>query len=234
MNIVITGTSKGIGAEIVKILCKHKGNRIVAISRSGDGLRKLLQECHKINSEAKILTAEFDLSQYEFYPFLFQKIENFFLHCDILINNAGKLYNKSIEKTEPQDFDEIFNVNVKSVFFLSQLLLPIMTTGTHILNIGSIGGIQGSKKFAGLSAYSASKGAVGVLSEALAEELKERGIRVNCLALGAVQTEMFEKAFPGQKALQSPPQIAQFIVDFALNGHKFINGKIIPVSLSVP
>ncbi len=234
MNIVITGTSKGIGVEIVKILCKHKGNHIVAISRSGDGLRRLVNECTKINPDAKILPAEFDLSQYEFYPFLFQKIERFFLHCDILINNAGKLYNKSIEKTDPQDFDDIFNINVKSVFFLSQLLLPIMSTGAHILNIGSIGGIQGSKKFAGLSAYSASKGAVAVLSEALAEELKERGIRVNCLALGAVQTEMFEKAFPGQKALQSPPQIAQFVVDFALTGHKFMNGKIIPVSLSVP
>jgi NAD(P)-dependent dehydrogenase (short-subunit alcohol dehydrogenase family) len=234
MNIVITGTSKGIGAEIVKILCKHKGNKIVAISRSGDGLRKLLAECHKISPDAKILPAEFDLSQYEFYPFLFQKIESYFLHCDVLINNAGKLYNKTLEMTEPQDFDEIFNVNVKSVFFLSQLLLPLMTTGTHILNIGSIGGIQGSKKYIGLSAYSASKGAVAVLTESLAEELKERGIRVNCLALGAVQTEMFEKAFPGQKALQSPPQIAQFIVDFALTGHKFINGKIIPVSTAVP
>jgi NAD(P)-dependent dehydrogenase (short-subunit alcohol dehydrogenase family) len=234
MNIVVTGASRGIGAEIVKILCKHKGNRIVAISRSGEGLRKLYNECVKINHETKILTAEFDLSQYEFYPFLLQKIEGFFLQCDLLINNAGKLYNKPVEKMEAQDFDDIFSINVKSVYFLSQLLLPAMPAGSHILNIGSIGGMQGSKKFAGLSAYSASKAAVAVLSEAMAEELKEKGIRVNCLALGAVQTEMFEKAFPGHKALLAPQQMAQFIVDFALTGHRFMNGKIIPVSLSVP
>lgn len=234
MNIVITGASKGIGAEIVKLFCKHKGNRVVAISRSGDGLRKLYNECQKTNSDLKLLTAEFDLSQFEFYPFLLQKIESFFPQCDILINNAGRLYNKSIEKMEPQDFDDIFHVNVKGVYFLSQLLLPIMPNGSHIVNIGSMGGIQGSKKFAGLSAYSASKGAVAVMSESMAEELKEKGIRVNCLALGAVQTEMFEKAFPGMKALQSPPQMAQYIVDFALNSHKFINGKVLPVSISLP
>jgi NAD(P)-dependent dehydrogenase (short-subunit alcohol dehydrogenase family) len=234
MNIVITGASKGIGAELVKILCKHKGNRIIALSRSGEGLRKLHAECLKISPECKILLAEFDLAQYEFYPFLLQKIEAFFLHCDLLINNAGKLYNTTFEKMEPQDFDEIFSVNVKSVFFLSQLLLPMMSTGGHILNIGSMGGIQGSKKFPGLAAYSASKGAVAILSEAMAEEFKERGVKVNCLALGAVQTEMFEKAFPGQKALQTPPQIAQFIADIALTGHRYLNGKIIPVSVSVP
>lgn len=234
MNIVITGAAKGIGAEIAKLFCKHKGNRIVAISRNGDGLKKLQTECQKINPDGKLLTAEFDLSQFEFYPFLFQKIESFFLHCDILINNAGRLINKPFGKIEPADFDDMFNVNAKSVFFMSQLLVPIIQNGGHIVNIGSIGGIQGTKKFPGLAAYSASKGAVGILSESMAEELEEKGISVNCLALGAVQTEMFEKAFPGKKAIQTPQQIAQYIVDFAINGHKFMNGKIIPVSVSVP
>jgi len=234
MNIVVTGASRGIGAEIVKILARHKGNKIVAISRSGDGLRKLLNECQKNVPEVKIVTCEFDLSQIEFYPFLLQKIEGLFLHCDILINNAGKLYNKPIEKIEPADFDEVFNVNVKSVFFLTKLLIPMLPNGAHIVNIGSIGGLQGSKKYPGLSAYSSSKAAVAVLTESMAEEFEERGISVNCLALGATQTEMFEKAFPGMKAPQSANQMAQYIVDFAFNGHKFMNGKIIPVSIAVP
>jgi NAD(P)-dependent dehydrogenase (short-subunit alcohol dehydrogenase family) len=234
MNIVVTGASKGIGAEIVKVFCKHKGNRIVAISRNSDGLRKLMNECAKISSDAKVLTIEFDLTQFDFYPFLLQKIENFFLHCDILVNNAGKLYNKPFEKLELPEFDDIFNVNVKSPYFLCQFLAPMMSNGGHIVNISSIGGLQGSKKYSGLSAYSASKGAIAVLSESLAEEFKERDIRVNCLALGAVQTEMFEKAFPGHKAIQSPHQAAEFIVDFAVTGHRYMNGKIIPVSLSVP
>jgi short-subunit dehydrogenase len=120
------------------------------------------------------------------------------------------------------------------MFFLSQMIVPIMNKGGHIVNIGSIGGIQGSKKFPGLSLYSASKAAVTVLTEALAEELLEKDIAINCLALGAVQTEMFEKAFPGHKALQTPHQIAQYISEFSMNGDKYFNGKVIPVSVSVP
>jgi NAD(P)-dependent dehydrogenase (short-subunit alcohol dehydrogenase family) len=234
MNIIITGASRGIGAEIVKILCRHKGNHIIALSRNGDGLRRLVAECQKTNPDSKVAPVEFDLSQFDFYPFLFQKIEKIFRTCDVLINNAGRIVNKPLEKMELQDFDNVYNVNIKSVYFLTQLLLPAMNKGSHIVNISSIGGFQGSKKFKGLTAYSSSKGALAILSEAFAEELSERDIRVNCLALGSAQTEMFEKAFPGLKAFQSPPQIAQFIADFAVTGHKFFNGKVIPVSGSVP
>ncbi|MCX6252116.1 MAG: SDR family oxidoreductase [Bacteroidetes bacterium] len=234
MNIIVTGASKGIGAEVVKVLSKFKGNHIVAVSRNGEGLRKLLNECVKITPSAKILTCEFDLSQFDFYPFLLQKIETFFLNPDILINNAGKLVNKPIEKTDHQEFDEIFNVNVKSIYFLTQMFAPIMNKGGHIVNIGSLGGMQGTKKFSGLAAYSASKGAVSILTEALAEELAEREISVNCLALGGVQTEMFAHAFPGNHALQTPLQAASFIADFAVTGQRYFNGKILPLSISVP
>ena len=234
MNIIITGASRGIGAEIVKVLAKYKGNHIVAISRNGDGLRKLVSECTRIHAESKVIPTEFDLAQFDFYPFLIQKIETAFHHCDILINNAGKLVNKPIGKLEQQDFDDIFNVNVKSPFFLIQHLLPMINKGGHIVNISSIGGIQGSKKFRGLSLYSASKGALAVLTEVLAEEFLEQEVSVNCLALGATQTEMFEKAFPGMKAMQTPQQIAHFIADFAITGQKYFNGKVIPVSVSVP
>jgi NAD(P)-dependent dehydrogenase (short-subunit alcohol dehydrogenase family) len=234
MNIVITGASKGIGAETVKILCKNKGNCIVAISRSGEGLKRLVNDCQKINPDVKLLPAEFDLSQFDFYPFLLQKIETLFHRCDILINNAGKLINKPFESTDLQDFDDVFNVNIKSIFFLSQLLLPIMNKGGHIVNISSFGGVNGTKKFSGLAAYSASKGAVAILTEILAEELKEREISVNCLALGAVQTEMFSHAFPGQRAYVTSAQMGQYISDFAITGHKFYNGKILPVSLGTP
>jgi short-subunit dehydrogenase len=233
MNIIITGASKGIGAELVKTLCKHKGNQIIALARSVDGLRRLSAECQKINPSCKILTIEFDLVQYDFYPFILQKIESFFRNCDILINNAGKLINRSFDKIDLQDFDDIYNVNIKGLFFFTQLILPMMNKGGHILNISSLGGIPGSKKYPGLSAYSSSKAAVSVFTEVLAEELKESEISVNCLALGGVHTEMFEKACPGVKALQSPLQMAQFIADFAVTGHRFFNGKVIPVSLAL-
>ena len=186
MNIIVTGASGGIGYEIVKVLSKHRQNQIVAISRNGRALRELAEDCRRLFSEAKVIPYEFDLSQFEFYPLIVQRLSTFIPTCDILINNAGRLINKSFEKFEPEDFDSTFDVNVKSPFFLSQALLPIMNKGAHIINISSIGGIQGSKKFPGLSAYSASKAALAILTEVMAEELSERDIRVNCLAIGAV------------------------------------------------
>lgn len=234
MNIVITGASKGVGFEVVKILARHKQNQIVAISRNGKALKELVAECTKQYPESKVIPYEFDVSQFDFYPFIVQRIETFIHKCDVLINNAGRLVNKPFDQLEQSDFDDIFNVNIKAPFFLTQAMLPIMTKGGHIVNIGSQGGITGSVKYPGLSAYTSSKGALAMLSELLAEEFSEREIRVNCLALGAVQTEMFAKAFPGARALQTPVQVAQFIADFAISGHKYFNGKVLPVSISVP
>lgn len=234
MNIVITGASKGVGFEVVKNLARHRLNHIVAISRNGKALNELVAECKKLHPESKITPYEFDLTQVEFFPFIAQRIETFISRCDLLIHNAGKMLCKPFDKIEPPEFDEVYNVNVKGPFFMTQALLPIMNKGSHIVMIGSMGGVSGSQKFPGLTAYTSSKGALHILAELLAEELKEQEIKVNCLALGAVQTEMFTKAFPGFKAPLNPAQLAPFIVDFSVNGHKYMNGKVIPVALSVP
>ena len=109
-----------------------------------------------------------------------------------------------------------------------------MTDGSHIVNITSMGGFQGSSKYKGLAYYSASKAALACLTECLATEFSEAGIKVNCLALGAVQTEMFEEAFPGYKAPVDAREMGEFIADFALKGHKFFNGKILPVAVGNP
>jgi NAD(P)-dependent dehydrogenase (short-subunit alcohol dehydrogenase family) len=234
MNIIITGASKGIGSELVKFFARNRQNHIVAISRSGKELKELAAECRKLNPETHVTPYEFDLEQFEFYPFIVQRIETFIPRCDILINNAGKLINKPFRETTTEDFDAIYNVNVKGVYFFTQAVLPMMPKGAHIINIGSIGGMQGSKKFPGLSAYSSSKSALAVLTEVLAEELTEEDIYVNCLALSGVQTEMFGKAFPGAKAMHTAAHMAQYIAEFAITGHKFFNGKVIPVSNSTP
>ena len=234
MNIIVTGASKGIGYEIVKTLSKHRPNHVVAISRNGKALKELAADCQRLNPEARVTPYEFDLVQFEFYPFLVQRLETFIKSCDILINNAGKLVNKPFGNFTAEDYDDTLNVNLKGPFFLIQALLPLFSKGAHVVNIGSVGGVAGSKKFPGLAAYSAGKAGLAVLTEALAEELAEREIRVNCLAIGAVQTEMFAKAFPGAKALQNPAQMAMFIADFAVNGSKYFNGKVLPVSISVP
>lgn len=97
-----------------------------------------------------------------------------------------------------------------------------------------MGGHESTSKFSGLSAYSASKAALANLTECLAEEWKTEGISVNCLMLGAVNTEMLGEAFPGYQAPLNAVEMADFICDFSLKGNTFFNGKLLPVSLSTP
>jgi len=97
-----------------------------------------------------------------------------------------------------------------------------------------MGGVQGSAKFAGLSAYSSSKAAVIGLMELLAEEWRDMGISCNSLALGAVQTEMLAEAFPGYEAPTTAEEMAAYILQFGLEGHRYFNGKVLPVSKSTP
>jgi NAD(P)-dependent dehydrogenase (short-subunit alcohol dehydrogenase family) len=109
-----------------------------------------------------------------------------------------------------------------------------MGEGSHILNIGSMGAFQGSAKFPGLLAYSASKAALHTLTECLAQELVEQGIKVNCLALGSAQTEMLEQAFPGYESPVMAFEMGKYIADFAVTGHRFFNGKVLPVAVTTP
>ena len=132
------------------------------------------------------------------------------------------------------EFEAVFKVNVFAVASLTRLMLPLMNPKGHVLNITSVGGVQGSVKFPGLSAYSSSNGALIILTELLAEEFKESGPSFNALALGAVQTEMLEEAFPGYQAPVTAAQMADYIIDFALKGHQFYNGKVLPISSSTP
>ncbi|WP_233589464.1 SDR family oxidoreductase, partial [Flavobacterium bomense] len=128
----------------------------------------------------------------------------------------------------------VYKVNVFGVANLTRACLPYLQKGSHVVTISSMGGIQGSLKFAGLAAYSSSKGAVITLSELLAEEYKEKGISFNVLALGAVQTEMLQEAFPGYEAPISAKDMANYIFDFALTGNKYYNGKVLQVSSTNP
>lgn len=153
---------------------------------------------------------------------------------DVVINNAGFLVNKPFSELTSEEFKKCYDVNVFGVASLIRAVLPFMKKDGHVVNISSMGGVQGSVKFPGLSAYSSSKGAIITLTELLAEEYKETGPSFNVLALGSVQTEMLEEAFPGFKAPLSANEMAQYIMDFSLTGNKFYNGKILQVSSTTP
>ncbi|NWJ50566.1 MAG: SDR family oxidoreductase [Bacteroidetes bacterium] len=234
MNIIVTGSSKGIGLEIVKSFASYENSKVIAIARNELSLLRLKEECSVLFPNSTIIPMPFDLSVSAFRTELQPRIQKYFSKIDILINNAGKMINKPFELLTEYEFDTLMDVNLKSAFKMIKVCLPMMHKGSHIVNIGSMGGVQGSAKFPGLSLYSASKGALAILSECLAEELKEKKISVNCLALGAVQTEMLQSAFPGYVAPNTPEQMASFITNFAMTGAQFFNGKILPVSISTP
>ena len=166
------------------------------------------------------------------------KLEDFikthWKQVDILINNAGALVNKPFSETTMDDFQYVYKTNVFGVAEMTRIVVPFMKKESHVVTISSMGGVQGSMKFPGLAAYSSSKGAVITLTELLAEEYKETGPSFNVLALGAVQTEMLQEAFPGYQAPTTALEMAQYIFDFSLNGHKYYNGKLLQVSNSTP
>ncbi|PTS98224.1 short-chain dehydrogenase [Pedobacter sp. HMWF019] len=233
MNIVLTGASSGVGFEAALEFSLRTENHIVCIARSADKLRKLLEIAKGINPDCNLLPVEFDIVNDDYaalIPFLTERLG----HVDILINNAGALINKAFKDTSVQDFAEMLQSNVLGHFNMIKHVLPLMKSGSHIVNIGSMGGFQGSVKFPGLSAYSSSKAALHTLTECLAFELAETGIKVNCLALGSAQTEMLEQAFPGYQSPVMAFEMGKYIADFAKTGHKFFNGKIIPVAVTTP
>ena len=221
-TIIVTGAGKGIGKEVALKL--SESHLVYAISR----------DISNLNPSDTLKPIRFDLSvdTHELIEVLagegMEKI-------DVLINNAGALINKPFDQIETEELTHIYKVNLFAPFSLTQSALPYLKRSghAHVVNIGSVGGVNGTSKFPGLSAYSSSKAALSCLSECLSEEYKG-SISFNCLALGAVQTEMLEQAFPGYQAPISAEGMADYIVEFSLNGHKYMNGKTIMVSLSNP
>lgn len=235
MNIVVTGAGKGIGLELVKQFAALGEHTIIGISRSEKDLKALEETCKNIPG-TQVYTISCDLTSLNLDKDLTEKIIEKVSSVDVLINNAGALLNRFFEEIKYDELRYIYEVNVFAPFRIIQSLLPLITKSekAHIVNISSMGGFQGSAKFPGLSAYSSSKAAIASLTECLAEEFKSKNVAVNCLAIGAVQTEMLSKAFPGYQAPLTAAQMAKYIVDFSLTGHNYYNGKILPVSSSTP
>jgi NAD(P)-dependent dehydrogenase (short-subunit alcohol dehydrogenase family) len=234
MNIIITGASSGVGFEAALELILSGSHKVIALARSKDKLERLLEIAHGLNPAAEIYALAFDIV-HDDYDGLRQFINrNFDSRVDILINNAGVLVNKPFVNLKEMDFVEMLQANFIGHVRMIQSTIDLMPPGSHIVNIGSMGGFQGSAKFPGLSAYSASKSALHTLTECLAVELAEQEIKVNCLALGSAQTEMLEAAFPGYQSPVMAFEMGKYIADFSITGHRFFNGKVLPVAVTTP
>lgn len=229
MNIIVNGGTRGIGKEVVLFLAQDSTNKILVTGRNEKALESLSGRFENVH----ILTL--DLSSFDTHtkPFI-DNVRSHFTKVDVLINMAGFVVVKEFDDITNDEARLMMETNFFGPAAVIRAVKPFMQKGSHVLNISSMGGFQGSAKYTGLSYYSASKAALACLSECLATEFMESGINVNCLALGAVQTEMLKEAFPGYKAPVDAKEMAGFICDFAVKGHKFINGKIIPVALSNP
>lgn len=231
MNIIITGGSNGIGKQTALYMARDKSNTVLITGRDETSLAKVTASAE--NRNISYLVSDFTSLHLSIEPFR-SKVISVLGSVDILINNAGCLHSENFVEAIQDEAREMMEVNFFAPALIIKVLVPHINKGGHIINISSMGGFQGSKKFRGLSYYSASKAALSCLSECLAMELKETGISVNCLALGSVQTEMLENAFPGYIAPLSADEMGRFIGDFSITGSRFFNGKVIPVALSTP
>ena len=222
-NIIITGAGRGIG-KATALLAASQGNQVYAISRTIDDLKGI----ENIQPYSVDLINPVDITSF------CKELATTGVLIDVLINNAGKLENIPFKETAFDIFESVFKVNVFGLAELTRQLLPMINPKGHVVNISSMGGVQGSSKFPGLAAYSSSKGAVITLTELLAEEYKETGPAFNALAFGAVQTEMLEEAFPGYEAPLSAAEMGSYLLNFALTAHQFYNGKVLPISSGTP
>lgn len=229
MNIIVNGGTRGIGRELVLKLAIDSDNRIIVTGRND----KLLKSLSTVSDNIYVVQMDLE-SPDKSFKLLLNSVNKHFTSVNTLINCAGLLISKSFMETDEIDARRIFETNFFGPAMLIQKLKPFMAESSHIVNISSMGGFQGSAKFNGLSFYSSAKAAISCLSECLANEFSGSKISVNSLSLGAVQTEMLEEAFPGYKAPVSAEEMAGFIAYFALNGHKFFNGKVIPVAVGTP
>ena len=221
-TIVVTGTSSGIGHQIC-IQAAKMNFHVISVSRNIEPLKDI----SGIESFAIDITNKNSVEEF------IANLKSKKIKIDILINNAGYLVSELFGDTTYDSFKKTFDVNVFGLAEITRSLIPIINSDGHVINISSIGGVNGSKKFPGLSAYSSSKAAVIALTEVLAEEY-QNGPSFNVLALGAVQTKMLKEAFPDYNVETKPEEMAKYILDFAINGNKLFNGKLISVSNSNP
>lgn len=236
-TVLITGSSRGIGAAIARRLAKSY-KIVINYNNSKDEALNLLDEIRKVNPMSLAIKA--DVSKESEVDYLFDTIEKNFGPVDILINNAGKSYVGLIQDMEFEKWQEIINTNLNSVFLATKRALEPMISQKSgvIINISSIWGKEGAALEA---AYSASKGAINSFTKALSKELAPSNIRVNAIAPGVVLTDMMKEDFSeeeldlirediGLGRFADPKEIADLVSFLISDEASYITGSIIDIN----
>jgi len=218
---VVTGASSGIGAACAAKLAE-RGARVAVFARSAEALRALVAR-----HEDRMLAVAGDVADEAAVARLFDETEARFGACDLLVNNAGMIDPKPLTETSADDWDRMFAVNVRGAFLCARRALPAMLAegSGAIVNVASISGVVGPEKFPGYVSYCASKAAVISMTEALAVEVKGRGVRVNCVSPGSVDTKMWAEASGGAPADMTPDEVAETILFRASERSRPMNGQ---------
>jgi len=218
---IVTGASSGIGRSAAEMLAQ-RGARVAIFARSAAKIDAIAAA----HGDHMIAIAG-DVSELASIERLFAKTESRFGRCDILINNAGMIDPAPLVDTTLDEWDRMFAVNVRGAFLGCRRALPSMIERKRgaIVNVSSISGVVGPEKFPGWVSYCASKGAVISMTEALAVEVKEHGVRVNCVSPGAVDTGMWAEASGGAPASMTPDEVAETILFLASERSRPMNGQ---------
>lgn len=232
-NVLITGASRGIGRACAKAFAAAGCNVILNCLRSLDALREAEQEAAAFG--VRTLAIRADVGNYEETAAMFKRIERELGPVDILVNNAGISYVGLFTDMTSEDWNRILSTNLSSVFHCCRLALPHMISEKSgaVINISSVWGVSGASCEA---AYSATKGGVNALTQALAKELAPSHIRVNAIACGAVDTDMnrcfseeelaaLKEEIPAGR-MAEPEEVADLAVDLAFH-HPYLTGQII-------
>ena len=229
---LVTGAGRGIGRSVA-ISLSRAGDAVVIAARSENQLVSTAETIREHGGEVEVIPG--DLRESGTIDRLFDRARARFGPVSLLVNNAADLERASIEDSDPREFDRTVDLNIRAAFLTARRAFAEMRLagGGCIVNMASLSGVYGVKKFAGMAAYIVSKFGIVGLTEALAVEGAPHGIRAVCLAPGAVDTELLKKALPGMRAGVTPDEVARLIVFLAGDAGAALNGLTIPLLSNV-
>ncbi|HVR38743.1 MAG TPA: SDR family oxidoreductase [Thermoanaerobaculia bacterium] len=218
---VVTGASSGIGRATAELFAK-RGARVAIFARTMEKLSAIAARY-----EDRMIAVAGDVADLADVERLFSVTEKSFGHCDLLVNNVGMIEPGRLVDTTLESWDRVIAVNLRSAFLASRRALPSMIEQRRgaIVNVASISGVPGPRKYPGFTSYNASKGALIAFTEALAVEVAEHDVRVNCVSPGSVDTPMWSETSGGAPANMTPDEIAETILFLASDRSRPMNGQ---------